>query len=37
MAVTANKLGRYELRREIARSNDVVYEAMDSTLNRRVR
>lgn len=36
MAVSANKLGRYELRREIARSNDVVYEAWDPTVNRRV-
>ncbi|HEY3412420.1 MAG TPA: serine/threonine-protein kinase [Armatimonadota bacterium] len=36
MAVSANKLGRYELRREIARSNDVVYEAWDPAVNRRV-
>lgn len=36
MAVSANKLGKYELRREIARSNDVVYEAWDPTVNRRV-
>jgi len=36
MSVSANKLGRYELRREIARSNDVVYEAWDPTVNRRV-
>ncbi|HEY3267418.1 MAG TPA: serine/threonine-protein kinase [Armatimonadota bacterium] len=36
MAVSANKLGRYELRREIARSNDVVYEAADPGLGRRV-
>jgi tetratricopeptide (TPR) repeat protein len=36
MAVSANRLGRYELRREIARSNDVVYEAWDPSVNRRV-
>lgn len=36
MPVSANRLGRYELRREIARSNDVVYEAWDPTVNRRV-
>ncbi len=29
-------LGRYQIVREIARSNDVVYEAMDPTMNRRV-
>ncbi|NMC82922.1 MAG: serine/threonine protein kinase, partial [Armatimonadetes bacterium] len=36
MPVSANKLGRYELRQEIARSNDVVYEAWDPVLSRRV-
>lgn len=36
MPVSANKLGKYELRREIARSNDVVYEAWDSAVGRRV-
>jgi serine/threonine-protein kinase len=36
MAIQANKLGRYELRREIARSNDVVYEAWDPVVSRRV-
>jgi serine/threonine-protein kinase len=29
-------LGRYALVREIARSNDVVYEGLDTTMNRRV-
>ncbi len=29
-------LGRYELVREIARSNDIVYEAVDTTMGRRV-
>ncbi|MBC8104830.1 MAG: protein kinase [Cytophagales bacterium] len=29
-------LGRYQIVREIARSNDVVYEALDPTMNRRV-
>lgn len=31
-----NTLGRYQIVREIARSNDVVYEAWDPVLNRRV-
>ncbi len=31
-----SRLGRYEIRREIARSNDIVYEAVDPTLGRRV-
>jgi serine/threonine-protein kinase len=29
-------LGRYQIVREIARSNDIVYEALDPTMNRRV-
>jgi serine/threonine protein kinase/Tfp pilus assembly protein PilF len=33
---SANKLGRYEIIREIARSNDIVYEAIDPQLKRRV-
>lgn len=31
-----NMLGRYKIIREIGRSNDVVYEAVDSGMNRRV-
>jgi len=31
-----NTLGRYKIVREIARSNDVVYEAVDTSINRRV-
>lgn len=31
-----NTLGRYKIVREIARSNDVVYEAIDSGINRRI-
>jgi serine/threonine protein kinase len=34
--VSANTLGRYQIIREIARSNDIVYEAMDTGINRRV-
>lgn len=34
--MSANTLGRYSIVREIARSNDVVYEAVDSSINRRV-
>ncbi len=30
------QIGRYEIIREIARSNDIVYEAWDVTLNRRI-
>lgn len=30
------QLGRYRIVRELARSNDIVYEAMDPTMNRRV-
>ncbi len=33
---STNTLGKYEIIREIARSNDIVYEAIDPTLNRRV-
>ncbi len=33
---STNMLGKYEIIREIARSNDIVYEAIDPTLNRRV-
>ena len=34
--MSANTLGRYQITREIARSNDVVYEAVDTSINRRV-
>jgi len=34
--VSANTLGRYQIIREIARSNDVVYEAVDPSINRHV-
>lgn len=34
--MSANTLGRYQIIREIARSNDVVYEAVDTSINRRV-
>lgn len=34
--MSANTLGRYRIVREIARSNDVVYEAIDTSINRRV-
>jgi serine/threonine-protein kinase len=30
------RLGRYEIRREIARSNDIVWEGFDAAMNRRV-
>ncbi|MDR3711110.1 MAG: serine/threonine-protein kinase [Capsulimonadaceae bacterium] len=33
---TPSQLGRYRIVREIARSNDIVYEAIDPTMNRRV-
>ena len=33
---SSNTLGKYEIIREIGRSNDVVYEAIDPTINRRV-
>ena len=36
MVVSANTLGRYQIVREIARSNDIVYEAVDQSINRRV-
>jgi serine/threonine protein kinase len=36
MPQTEQMLGRYQIVREIARSNDVVYEAVDPTMNRRV-
>jgi serine/threonine-protein kinase len=36
MPQTDQMLGRYQIVREIARSNDVVYEALDPTMNRRV-
>ena len=29
-------LGRYTILREVARSNDIVYEAVDPTINRRI-
>ncbi|MCX8052229.1 MAG: serine/threonine-protein kinase [Armatimonadetes bacterium] len=35
-ASSTNTLGRYEIIREIARSNDIVYEAIDPSINRRV-
>lgn len=34
--MSVNTLGRYRIIREIARSNDVVYEAVDSSISRRV-
>lgn len=34
--MSTNTLGRYEIVREIARSNDVVYEATDPSINRRL-
>jgi serine/threonine protein kinase len=33
---STNTLGRYQIIREIARSNDIVYEAIDPSINRRV-
>lgn len=33
---STNTLGKYQIIREIARSNDVVYEALDPTINRRI-
>ncbi|MHB9035227.1 MAG: protein kinase domain-containing protein [Armatimonadota bacterium] len=33
---STNTLGKYQIVREIARSNDIVYEAMDPSINRRV-
>lgn len=33
---STNTLGRYQIVREIARSNDIVYEAIDPSINRRV-
>ena len=33
---STNTLGKYQIVREIARSNDIVYEAIDPSLNRRV-
>jgi len=33
---STNTLGRYQIIREIARSNDVIYEAVDPAINRRV-
>ena len=36
MAVSNNTLGKYRIVREIARSNDIVYEAIDPQMNRRV-
>lgn len=34
--ISSNTLGRYQIVREIARSNDIVYEAVDSRMGRRV-
>ena len=34
--MSENKLGKYQIVREIARSNDIVYEAVDTSINRRV-
>ena len=34
--MSINRLGRYQIIREIARSNDIVYEAVDTSINRRV-
>lgn len=36
MAIVQNKLGRYDLIREITRSNDIVYEGWDARFNRKV-
>jgi serine/threonine-protein kinase len=36
MAGTFNSLGGYEIVREIARSNDIVYEARDPAMNRKI-
>lgn len=36
MSAPAETLGRYQIIREIARSNDIVYEAWDPSMNRRV-
>jgi serine/threonine protein kinase len=36
MSSTSQTLGRYQIIREIARSNDVVYEGYDPVMNRRV-
>lgn len=33
---STNTLGKYQIIREVARSNDIVYEAIDPTINRRV-
>lgn len=33
---STNTIGKYEIIREIARSNDIVYEAIDPSINRRV-
>lgn len=33
---STNTLGKYQIIREIARSNDIVYEAIDPSLNRRI-
>ena len=33
---STNTLGKYQILREIARSNDIVYEATDPALDRRV-
>ncbi len=33
---STNTLGKYQIIREIARSNDIVYEAIDPSINRRV-
>ncbi|MDH7603021.1 MAG: protein kinase [Armatimonadota bacterium] len=35
-AQSTNTLGKYQIIREIARSNDIVYEAIDPSINRRV-
>lgn len=36
MSSSTNTLGRYQIVREIGRSNDIVYEAIDPSINRRV-
>lgn len=36
MSSSTNTLGKYQIIREIGRSNDVVYEAIDPSINRRV-
>jgi serine/threonine-protein kinase len=36
LSSSTNTLGKYQIIREIARSNDIVYEAIDPSINRRI-